>query len=193
MIPMHRSWPSHPVIGLGSSPKPDRNGVAYYSRFEAWFWLMTQDFVSATKTGNLVCLDRAHRHSWAPNCAETWNWRRKETVEWLARLRDRGLITGALFETLMDGVPDRRGGQRDPVPSSTRTAVLRKTSGKCVYCGVVLSASPGRDDSYQADHVLPVAKGGADDIANLVPSCARCNRLKSAKTLFRFFGGEGGA
>lgn len=29
------------------------------------------------------------------------------------------------------------------------------------------------------DHFLPLAKGGTDDVANLVVSCARCNLWKS--------------
>ncbi|MFB7176861.1 HNH endonuclease signature motif containing protein [Streptomyces sp. NPDC056257] len=32
------------------------------------------------------------------------------------------------------------------------------------------------------DHVIPFARGGADDLSNLVPICDRCNRLKGDRT-----------
>jgi 5-methylcytosine-specific restriction endonuclease McrA len=37
----------------------------------------------------------------------------------------------------------------------------------CVYCG-----APATD----VDHLLPIADGGDDSLANLRPSCAACNR-----------------
>lgn len=33
------------------------------------------------------------------------------------------------------------------------------------------------------DHVLPLARGGSDDIENIVPACRSCNSSKNAKTL----------
>lgn len=33
------------------------------------------------------------------------------------------------------------------------------------------------------DHVLPLARGGSDDIDNIVPACRSCNSSKNAKTL----------
>lgn len=52
--------------------------------------------------------------------------------------------------------------------------VERGLSG-CVYCP---------DGAYeQADHVVPLALGGAHAIANLVPACERCNKSKGSKHL----------
>lgn len=42
----------------------------------------------------------------------------------------------------------------------------------CVYCG---------SDYEDIDHVFPVKLGGLDIKENLVPSCSRCNKIKSAK------------
>jgi len=36
------------------------------------------------------------------------------------------------------------------------------------------------------DHVHPLFRGGADDEANMYPSCRRCNNWKSAWTLEEF-------
>lgn len=32
-----------------------------------------------------------------------------------------------------------------------------------------------------ADHVIPVAEGGRDELANLVPACVPCNRHKGKR------------
>jgi 5-methylcytosine-specific restriction endonuclease McrA len=45
----------------------------------------------------------------------------------------------------------------------------------CVYCP---------DGEFEhIDHVIPLIRGGAHSIENLVPSCARCNGSKGAKLL----------
>ncbi len=78
---------------------------------------------------------------------------------------------------------------RRSLQPDTREAILLKTGGKCVYCSVILTTRKGQPNSYCADHVLPVAKGGTDDAGNLVPSCASCNAKKGAKTALQFMGG----
>ena len=45
----------------------------------------------------------------------------------------------------------------------------------CAYCG--------SQESIQADHVVPIARGGTHSIGNLVPACARCNQSKGSKLL----------
>jgi len=59
-----------------------------------------------------------------------------------------------------------------PVSAATYAAIL--SSGPCVYCG---------DFAEQVDHVRPLARGGREHPANLVPACARCNRSKRARLL----------
>ncbi|MFD6279478.1 HNH endonuclease [Streptomyces sp. NPDC060209] len=51
--------------------------------------------------------------------------------------------------------------------------VLTANSGCCVYCG---------RRSQTMDHVIPLARGGADDLSNLVPACHACNNSKNDKT-----------
>ena len=43
----------------------------------------------------------------------------------------------------------------------------------CNWCCARLHA-----DSVVIDHFIPVAKGGGNDIDNLVVSCRRCNEIK---------------
>ena len=84
---------------------------------------------------------------------------------------------------------DRR--VRQAVKEPTREDVWRKTSGKCVYCGVGLTTLADQPNSFRVDHVLPVARGGTEDIGNLVPSCFTCNAKKSDKTVLRFLDQRG--
>lgn len=50
-----------------------------------------------------------------------------------------------------------------------RALVLRGAAA-CYVCG---------QPADQADHVVPVSKGGTDDPSNLRPICWPCNRAKS--------------
>jgi 5-methylcytosine-specific restriction endonuclease McrA len=46
---------------------------------------------------------------------------------------------------------------------------------KCAYCG-----EAGHD--FHRDHLVPLAAGGSNDIANIVPACAPCNLSKGARS-----------
>lgn len=64
-----------------------------------------------------------------------------------------------------------------------REAIWEKTRGRCCYCGSKLTRS-----NMTIDHFHPVAKGGSDDLNNLVPACRYCNSSKGTKSVeeFRF-------
>lgn len=62
-----------------------------------------------------------------------------------------------------------------------RATVLSKTNGVCSYCGVILN-----QNDFVIDHVHPRAKGGNNNINNLLPSCKSCNAAKCAKSLEQF-------
>jgi hypothetical protein len=61
------------------------------------------------------------------------------------------------------------------VPEAMRQKVWNKSGGRCWYCGLVM-AIYGLEATM--DHVVPRAAGGTSDVANLVPCCRICNRLK---------------
>lgn len=56
-----------------------------------------------------------------------------------------------------------------------RYEILRRDNHACRYCG---RAAP--EVKLTIDHVIPVALGGADEAANLVPACIDCNAGKSS-------------
>lgn len=54
-----------------------------------------------------------------------------------------------------------------------RAKVFAAKGSLCVYCG---------KDAAHVDHVMPKARGGSDDLSNLVPCCTRCNHAKGIMT-----------
>lgn len=67
---------------------------------------------------------------------------------------------------------------RRTIPKALRFDVFKRDSFKCQYCG---SAAP--EFVLHIDHILPHAKGGTNDITNLITSCLACNLGKSDKVL----------
>lgn len=72
---------------------------------------------------------------------------------------------------------------RQPIPNRLRHAVFQKDKYRCRECG------RGKEDgvSLEIDHIIPVAKGGTNDINNLQTLCKDCNRGKATD---EWVGGE---
>lgn len=62
---------------------------------------------------------------------------------------------------------------------SIRKQVMQRDGSVCTYCKSVKGP-------FHIDHVVPVAKGGTDDLSNLTVSCAGCNLAKSDMTVEAF-------
>ncbi len=45
---------------------------------------------------------------------------------------------------------------------------------RCGYCGAA--------DPLEREHIIPVSRGGTDEITNIAPSCRACNDWKGART-----------
>lgn len=58
--------------------------------------------------------------------------------------------------------------------------LFERDKGRCVYCGMDLTADYDRFMMATEDHLVPVSKGRPGrDLENLILSCMVCNRLKS--------------
>ncbi len=60
--------------------------------------------------------------------------------------------------------------------------VLIESKGKCFYCQTDVEA-----ENLGIDHVIPMCKGGANSVENIVASCFGCNAKKSVKIPDDFF------
>lgn len=59
-----------------------------------------------------------------------------------------------------------------------RLHVFNMTGGRCAYCDVTLVNGGGEAEQFCVEHVVPVSKGGPNNIVNYVPSCRACNNSK---------------
>jgi len=58
------------------------------------------------------------------------------------------------------------------------TDLVNQFRGVCGYC-----AGPG---PLEADHGVPLSRGGSNFIENIIPACGRCNQRKGADTEMEF-------
>jgi len=70
---------------------------------------------------------------------------------------------------------------RRKLTAAERQQIYEKFGGRCAYCGCEITIK-----DMQADHVVPLHLGGADDISNLYPACRACNHYKSTFDVEKF-------
>ena len=71
--------------------------------------------------------------------------------------------------------------KRRKLSKDEREVVYQKMDGHCAYCGCEL-----KYDEMQIDHIIPLRKGGADTLENMLPACRSCNHYKSTLDLEDF-------
>lgn len=55
---------------------------------------------------------------------------------------------------------------------------LKSWFSKCAYCN--------QKEAKTIDHIIPLSRGGTNDIENMIPVCVSCNSKKGAKTLIEY-------
>lgn len=68
--------------------------------------------------------------------------------------------------------------KRKPLSKKIRYEVFKRDKFTCQYCG-----RKAPDVVLHVDHIKPVAKGGKNDIMNLITSCSDCNLGKGAREI----------
>lgn len=56
-----------------------------------------------------------------------------------------------------------------------RKKVFKRDAYTCVYCGRV-------GGKLEVDHIVPISRGGTNEMSNLATACRRCNRQKKDKS-----------
>lgn len=85
---------------------------------------------------------------------------------------------------------NRRAMKRNAVGSHSTEELyqqLKRQKNKCYYCKKKLGNNRG---DWHGDHIVPLAKGGSNDIHNIVIACPTCNIRKRDKFLHEW--SEGG-
>ncbi len=57
--------------------------------------------------------------------------------------------------------------------------IFSRDGYKCAYCGIT-------GGKLEVDHVVPISKGGSNDLSNLTTACQKCNRQKKDKSVQEF-------
>lgn len=65
------------------------------------------------------------------------------------------------------------------ISKKKRAEIEKRANGLCEYCQLPhkLSSSP-----FVIEHILPISKGGTDELENLALACSACNNSKYNKT-----------
>ena len=82
------------------------------------------------------------------------NWEKHQNIEGMKRIREGNIIRQQRFK-----------GQH----------LLGEVEAECPYCG--------RYKKLTIDHIIPLSKGGSDNIENIQPLCKSCNCKKHAKII----------
>lgn len=86
----------------------------------------------------------------------------------------------------------RRKAQKRGAYGSHTLAQFRdmcdECSWRCVYCGTGLTAK-----TVTEDHIVPISKGGSDNIDNIAPACGPCNSSKWSMPVGAFLARRGKA
>jgi hypothetical protein len=75
-----------------------------------------------------------------------------------------------------DGVP-----KRAKIPEWVKRAVFFRDRGRCVSCSLDISNLVSLQSSKHFDHMVPLARGGINDVTNIQLMCEKCNLMKGKK------------
>lgn len=67
--------------------------------------------------------------------------------------------------------------RRKPIPARLRHEVFRRDGYRCRECGAT-----NKETTLEIDHIVPVSKGGGNNLSNLQTLCKACNRAKHTRT-----------
>jgi len=64
--------------------------------------------------------------------------------------------------------------QHNLIPPHEKRKIYNRQHGLCAYCG-----RRRRICHMTVDHIIPLSKGGADNLDNMQCTCKACNKFKS--------------
>ena len=97
--------------------------------------------------------------------------------------KENGWISPSILPVSFSSDPNapKTSSPRKPLPKYKRDQVFRRDAYTCRKCGAKGGPLGTLGVQLHIDHIVPVAKGGTDEINNLQVLCAPCNTKKGSK------------
>jgi hypothetical protein len=92
-----------------------------------------------------------------------------------------GYGTASLFGYLdfLENKPENLYRSNNALWRILRNKIFKRDYYTCQYCG-------DKGGKLEVDHIIPISKGGNNDLSNLNTSCRKCNRSKYNKNVNEF-------
>jgi len=97
----------------------------------------------------------------------------------LSKFKNWRSVVDFFREAMIAGINDGAETQRK-ISLSKRFDVFKKDNYSCCICG---RNNESHDVILEVDHIIPISKGGTDDLINLQTLCFECNRGKKNKLM----------
>jgi 5-methylcytosine-specific restriction endonuclease McrA len=133
---------------------------------------------------SVAALVMAEQRAYWKECPEAFDKYDRERRRRYAQWRQ---MTDLRYRIYQREKSKRRKAQargQTPVAISVNALLTRfgQFGNCCAYCGCA--------GDMEIEHVVPISRGGAHDISNIVPACAPCNSSKSAKEMEAWYKGR---
>ena len=108
---------------------------------------------------------------------EKLRWQRRKGEEYRARARELNRLDPTKKRASVSKHRVMKAGNQGEHTGELFKVKFAFHGYRCYYCHTPLTLQTATED-----HRIPISRGGADWIANIVPACRSCNSSKGAKT-----------
>lgn len=152
------------------------NGKSYLSINVDGCIVVVQDCLRAYLNNNIIALGAFYDN--IPDFlfgSEKWYL---ETFENANNLRVRESLADNAKRTMNN--ENEAKSKRIRFSKELREKVFEKNHGRCAICGMPLSLTHCQNYNYATiDHIIPLDKGGKNEMSNFQATCERCNKIKT--------------
>jgi 5-methylcytosine-specific restriction endonuclease McrA len=147
-----------------------RTDSGYHRRLrdhsKAWYWKNRERLLVSARRRAAARRDALNARARRKYAEDPERWLRY-FKEWKARNPERA----AAYQRAAD---HRRRSAGAAFTAKEWRELLERYDNRCAYCGAT--------GDLEADHRIPICRGGSNSIENILPACRRCNRSKFSMT-----------
>ncbi len=171
----------HGIVQQTVSRVLDAEGYRERQRVQKTNWLSKPSVrarQAARNAASRAANPEKHRASVAVYRAANPEKHRANTAAWRTKFPEKARAQVHRRKARKRNAP---GESYTPAHYQAALAVIWKH--ECAYCRAT-------DRPLHIEHVVPLSRGGSNELANLVPACGKCNLSKGTKLLAEWRGGS---